>query len=246
MGGGVAGVGVMHNDAMTSPLSRGASPSRVVRPVVAGFAALLVLTACSSGEGSEAGDDASSSAAAAYPAVPAGIELTEPGSELTLGEEAVVAWQPRADLTGALSLTPQSFERATMRAFSGWRLDDVSRGSTPYYVHVSVENVGESDLGNVAVPLYVVDGSDTLIQQSTFGSSFAPCPSTALPKRFPTGAKAELCLVYLTPARGVLEAASFRPTQAFDPITWTGEVTDAQPAAKDRPRRKRSGRAGRG
>ena len=34
----------------------------------------------------------------------------------------------------------------------------------------------------------------------------------------------DVCLVYLAPERGKLTAVSFRPTQEFDPITWTGKV----------------------
>ena len=33
------------------------------------------------------------------------------------------------------------------------------------------------------------------------------------------------CLVYLSPKHGDLTAVSFRPTQDFNPITWTGKVT---------------------
>lgn len=219
----------MHNDAMSSPLP--STRSRVARLAVSALATVLVLGACSGGD-DESDAEASSGETSAYPEVSKGVDLTDPGSKLDLGEKAVVAWEPRADTTGALALTPQSFERATMKAFSGWKLDEATLASTPYYVHVSVENVGETDLGGVPVPLYLVDGSNTLIQQSTFQSSFAPCASTALPAKFPTGASAELCLVYLAPAKGELEAASFRPTQAFDPITWTGEVTDAAPVKK--------------
>ncbi|WP_460801632.1 hypothetical protein [Nocardioides pacificus] len=231
---------------MTSPLPRGATPSRVVRLAAAGLAALLVLSACSDGDDESKADSSAeaSETVSAYPEAPEGVELTEPGSELTLGEPAVVAWEPRADTTGALSLTPQSFEKATMKAFAGWKLDETTKRSTPYYVHVSVENVGETDLGGVPVPLYIVDASDTLIQQSTFQSEFAPCSSTTLPEKFPAGATAEMCLVYLAPFRGVLQAASFRPTQAFDPITWIGDVTDAEAPAKGRKGAKKAGNQG--
>jgi hypothetical protein len=34
-------------------------------------------------------------------------------------------------------------------------------------------------------------------------------------------------MVYLSPGKAKLTAASFRPTEEFDPIIWTGEVTRA-------------------
>ena len=37
------------------------------------------------------------------------------------------------------------------------------------------------------------------------------------------------CLVYLSPKRGALESVSYRPSQEFNPITWTGTIT--KPAA---------------
>ena len=52
------------------------------------------------------------------------------------------------------------------------------RRRNPYFVHATVENVGDTDLGGRAVPLYIVDGRNTLIEASTFASTFKPCPSS--------------------------------------------------------------------
>jgi hypothetical protein len=43
------------------------------------------------------------------------------------------------------------------------------------------------------------------------------------------------CLVFLSPKKGDLTAVSFRPTQAFDPITWTGELQEPKPPKPDKP-----------
>ena len=42
----------------------------------------------------------------------------------------------------------------------------------------------------------------------------------------------DVCLVFLAPNKGDLTAVSFRPTQDYDPITWTGELEkpEAEPA----------------
>jgi hypothetical protein len=91
-------------------------------------------------------------------------------------------------------------------------------------VHATVENVGGTDLGGRGVPLYIVDGRNTLVEASDFASTFKPCPSKALPKKFENGDRTKVCLVYLSPRNGELTAVSFRPTEDFNPIIWTGKV----------------------
>ena len=51
-----------------------------------------------------------------------------------------------------------------------------------------------------------------------------------MPARFTSGAKESVCLVYFAPDHGTLTAISFRPTQDFDAITWTGPLTKPKPA----------------
>ena len=51
------------------------------------------------------------------------------------------------------------------------------------------------------------------------------------------GKKVKVCLVYLAPNKGDLTAVSFRPTQEFDPITWTGELKKPKPPKKDKKHR---------
>lgn len=176
-----------------------------------------------------------------YLSVPAGVELTAPGTALEVGDAAVVAWQPRQDLVGALRITVRRLERTTFkRSFAGWQLDGAVAEAAPYFVHVRVENVGETDLGRRAVPLYVVDGTNALVEYSTFEGTFEPCDSQGLPPSFGPGATVDRCLVYLAPRGGQLAAVSFRPTQEFDPITWSGRVHDlAEPARAKKGRRAR-------
>jgi hypothetical protein len=170
-----------------------------------------------------------------------GVELTEQGSALELGEPATVAWEPDQRTVGALEVVVRAVERAPMSVFGGWRLDDATRASAAYFVRARIDNVGESDLSGVQVPLYAVDGDDTLIQHSSFASRFRPCPSEPFPPRFRPGRSTEVCLVYLVPDKGDLTAVSFRPVQAFDPITWTGEETTYRAGAGERGSRGRGG-----
>ena len=161
-----------------------------------------------------------------YLPVPDGVDLTAQGSDLKVGDPATIAWEPRKKVVGALTIWVTRLERASLKALSAFRLDATQKRSAPYYVRATVGNVGKTDLAGVSVPLYLVDGRDTLIQATPFAATFTPCPSKALPSPFETGAKAEVCLVYLVPDRGTLQAVSFRPTQEYDPITWTGKLEE--------------------
>lgn len=218
--------------------------------LIAPVALSLLLVGC----GSDA-DDAStpsastSESAPASPtsgstvAVPADVTLTEPGTELGFGETATVVHEPDQKRGSVLALTVTGVRQARIKEFSAYTLDEQTLASTPYYVDVTVENVGESDLGGAAVPLWAVDERNQLVQASTFTARFEPCASTPLPAKFAPGEQVETCLVYLLADAGVLQAVSFRPTQEVEAITWTGEV---EPPAKQGKRGKKAKRRNRG
>ena len=60
-----------------------------------------------------------------YLPVPAGVELTTPGSQLTVGEHAVVAYEPRqgAGRRPRRSRSPGWRRRSFEQSFAGWKLD---------------------------------------------------------------------------------------------------------------------------
>ena len=196
----------------------------------------LLVAGCGGGDASAgASASASTSPSASQPTtdveVPDGVELTAAGTGLDLGQDAVVPYEPGgAGSDGSvLSLRVASVRTGTVKDLAAYQLDARTRRSTPYYVRWSAENVGTGDVGGAPVPLYAVDSDDSLVQPSSFTSSFTTCPSTPLPKKFGQGRKTSGCLVYLLPDRGKLTGVSFRPVQQVAPITWTGEV---QPVAK--------------
>lgn len=181
---------------------------------------------------SVSGSASASESAPAEPTlpVPAGVELSPQGSRFEVGQTATVAYQVKQDLVGVLDITVTRLEKTTLKkSFVGWDLDPAQRKSNPYFVRATVTNVGESDLGGRRVPLYIVDGTNTLVESTSFASAFTACEPGAFPAKFPPGKKAKVCLVYLAPDKGDLTAVSFRPTQEFDPITWTGELQAPEP-----------------
>ncbi|MGZ6826637.1 MAG: hypothetical protein ACXVGH_07575 [Mycobacteriales bacterium] len=224
---------------------------RRARLLVPAVAAALVLTGCngsaSTSSSSTSGSSSSSASASPYLPVPDGVSLTPQGSQLKVGDDAVVAYQLPQQKVGVLDITVDRLEKTTFKkSFQGWQLDAATRKTNPYFVRATVKNVGTQDLGGQDVPLYIVDGQNVLIPPTSFKSSFKPCPSTPFPKAFGTGDQAKVCLVYLAPDHGDLTAVSFRPSQAFNPITWTGELVapKATPSKKKKPRTGKSGKNG--
>ena len=219
---------------------------RALGSALTAAALVAALAGCSGGDdtsssGSSSSGDASASGSASakpYLPVPDGVTLTPQGTHLQVGDEAVVAYHPRQDVVGALDLTVTRLEKTTTkRTMAAWQLSPAQQASTPYFVHVKVTNVGDTDLGGRPVPLYVVNEDNLLLESTPFASSFQACPSTPFPAKFGPGASARMCLVYLAPDHGSLEAVSFRPEETFDPIIWTGDVTKYSPP-KPKPAKK--------
>ncbi len=212
----------MHNDRMI----------RVPALAAAALAGGLVLAGCSGSDEGQLPADESSDASVQGPAatgtpylpVPDGVALTEQGSQLEVGDHAVVAYEPRQDQVAVLDIAVSRLEKASIKDLAAWQLSDAQQASTPYYVRARVENAGDTDLGGRPVPLYVVNEDNVLLEPTPFASSFKPCPSTPLPDKFGPGDVARVCLVYLAPDHGDLVSVSFRPEETFNPITWTGEV----------------------
>jgi hypothetical protein len=205
----------------------------VARVVAASAAAALVLSSCG-GSGDE-GQAAQTPAASPTPSpsstvnVPASVELTEVGADLSFGDSATVIYEPSQKRGSVLELTVEKARQGRTEDFAGFVLDDYTRNATPYYVDVTVENVGESNVGGAAVPLWGVDGTNTLLPPATFTTRFSTCPSEKLPKKFGPGETFSTCLVYFAPDQGLMESVSFRPNQEFDPIEWTGQILAPKP-----------------
>lgn len=218
---------------------------RPVLPLVAvTAAAALTLAGCSSDAGTKnAGGGASTSASASSSPspsstvpVPDGTQLTDQGSKLSFGDTGTVIFEPSQGRGTVLQLTVKSVRQGTLADFKGFILDDsYKQKASYYYATVSVKNIGEGDVGGVGVPLWGVNSANTLLPAVNFTTSFKPCVTKSLPKSFPKGASLNTCLVYLSPDKGKLESVSYRPSQEFNPITWTGDIATPKPTPKKKP-----------
>ena len=208
-------------------------------------AALLatMLVACGGDDTSDSPKKSTEqSSAADYVKVPDGIELTEPGAELKLGDSAMIGWEPRNDTVAALELSVDRIERTTFdESFKGWQIDARTAAMTPYFVRATATNVSGQDLSAIHVLLWARDDAGTLVDVQRFQKRrFRPCPSGDLPKGFADGDKADLCFVYLMSAGHTLDAVVFPPPAGLDPVVWTGKVsTKVQPPKASKAKEKK-------
>jgi len=209
-------------------------PARPARLCALALTTALVLAACGNGadEAAEQPTPRVSPSPSSTVTVPESVSLTDVGAELSFGDTATVIYEPDQRRGAVLELTVDKAVQGSIRDLSAFVLDERARASTPYYVDVTVENVGDGDVGGAAVPLWGVDADNVLLPPATFTTTFPRCPSEPLPRRFGPATSFKTCLVFLAPERGTLQAVSFRPNQDFDPIEWTGEIATPAPAAK--------------
>jgi len=213
-------------------------------PVLAAVtaAALLAVAGCSNGGTASAGSTTSSAPSASAPTspsasstvkVPSGVTLTDQGSKLTFGKPATVIFEPVQHRGTVLQLTVDSVRQGTLADFKGFILDDAYKRNADYfYAQVRVKNVGTGQVGGAPVPLWGVNRANTLLPAVNFTTRFPTCPSRALPPRFGAGATMSTCLVYLSPDKGGLRSISYRPSQQYNPVTWTGTIAKPKPAQK--------------
>lgn len=201
------------------------------RSAPAAIALLLVVAGCGLGNDEEKGDatpstDPTPSVQATTGGVGDGDDETTPwGTALGYGEAARFEWSPKADLDGTVEVRVDAVERAKIQAFSGFKLDEAMRASTPYYARVSVTNLGETDLGGVELPLFLDNGTDVLYPPANITASFKPCPNRVLPESFGAGESAQLCLVFLAGEGTTLRAVALQTAESTDQIEWTGPLS---------------------
>ena len=191
-------------------------------PVLAtAVAAALVLGGCGTQQQEKVSVDPTVSLPTESVSAPPGVTLTEPGSELKLGEAATVGFAPNANRSTALRLRVRRIDQGRIGDLSRYDLDRAARASTPYYVKVGVANVGDGQIGRSAIPLWGLADDDTLIGASGFTTSFRKCPSGPLPRDFGKGASTRTCLMFLMPhgtqaGRGQLPAGDGRGSDRLE------------------------------
>jgi hypothetical protein len=196
--------------------------SRRVSKAVAAVALLAAVAGCSDDD-SGASDGANESPSATGPsvAVPAGVNLTDPGSTLDLGQPASVVYDAGRQRVSVLTVTVSKVVRGSIKPdFKNFVLGPSQRKSTPYYVTAMVRNAGPGKLGQAKVPLYGYDSTNTYFPASPIVGDLAVCPGGNLPGSFGPKATKRTCQVFLVGKGATLAAVELRPYEGFEPIRW--------------------------
>ena len=223
-------------------VTRSALPQRARTVFIAALVApALVLSACGADSDKKPTAKPSVDLPTGNVDVPDGVTLTKAGTALKFGETATVAYEPNTRRSSVLELTVLSVQTGRIADLAAYQLDDATKKARPYYARVRVKNVGTGDLSRAAIPLYAVDSSNALVLASSFNNTFPKCPSTPLPAGFTSGKTVGACLTYLIPPGKSLVQMSFRPLQAFEPITWKGTIQPpvAKPSKKPAKKKKK-------
>lgn len=161
-----------------------------------------------------------------------GVDLTAAGSKLAFGQAATVASAPRAGLKSPVSITVTSVKVVPVSLLARYGVAAMKPAVTPYFVSLNVKNLGKTDIGGTAIPLYLQDSKNGLINFSPINGKFPTCPSQPLPKKFGAGSSQSTCLIYLLPKGDAATLVSYRPVQSIEPITWSGSIGgQASPSA---------------
>ena len=178
----------------------------------------------------------SSSAAGNGGASTAG-KLTPPGTHLSLGQQAIVGWDPGD--TGRnvfkLELTVVSIEKGSIaKDFTNVQLNAKDKNSTPYYVTVKIKALSSNPPSNNDDPAIALNGIDDRGQQQgevTFFGHFARCDDPQAPRPFTAGKSFTACLTYLMPGGGSIKSMTWTQgphktndvTRYFEhPVVWGG------------------------
>ena len=158
--------------------------------------------------------------------VPPPAAVTPPGTKLSVGQTAQVAYHPAGAIGSAksskLKVTVQSFEKGSLSDFTGIQLDAAQKAGTPYYVKVHVVNLGPAaiDVDGSAAAIEGVDSTGSNQSSVTFIGSFPRCPDAASTTPIPAGKGYDDCMTFLIP--GGIKAISYNGTDAYidSPVTW--------------------------
>jgi hypothetical protein len=203
--------------------------------------AILFTGGCSEDEPEAAPTSATPTVSAPDVDVPMGVELTEPGAELPLGEPASAVFQAGRNRVSTIEVRVIRVVKGSMeRDFTNFGLTAKQLEQEPYYVDVKLTNTGPNPLGGAASPMWALDSGNTYFPATTLVGHLPACQGGPLPKPFGTGDSVSTCLVFLARAGTTVEEIQLRPYEGFEPVVWV--VPQAvEVAAQRRERREQAG-----
>lgn len=153
--------------------------------------------------------------------VPKGIQLTESGSTLPIGEPSTVVYQIEQRAASAVTITVTKVVKGDLENdFKFFNLPPEVQDALPLYVHLHVRNEGPSGLGGVALPVLLRTSAKSVLPPNDLVGDFRPCPKAALPTSFLAGSRADVCLVFLVPKGQTARTIDIQPGDAPDAIHY--------------------------
>jgi hypothetical protein len=217
------------------PVPTPAIPANRLFRVIAVILLSLSIGAAAAGCGGDGGADDSasplpSSSIPGIQSLPAAAAT--PGTKLTQNTSAKVLFVRNHKRKGLISLAIDSVRTGSTGDLANFILDRQAKSSTPYYVDVTVTNVGGGHVGGAPVPLYGVNGHNTLLPPADLMGSFKSCQTDRIPRRLARGRAFSTCLMFLSPRHGKLTAVEFHYASGAEPVTWVVHPESAKPKKK--------------
>jgi hypothetical protein len=146
---------------------------------------------------------------------------TVAGTELKIGDPAVVPFDPSTENTSQIKLVVSKVDKGKISDLDAFDLNEAAQKSTVYYVHTLVKNLGPEPLSGKQVKLYGKVSDDVVVPPVILESTFSACDDQPLPKKFKEGKVAKGCEVMLAPKHGKISEVQWRPSDNSLPISWT-------------------------
>lgn len=148
-------------------------------------------------------------------------DVTAPGTELKVGDRAVLPFEYTSEKKGTIAVTVTAIEEGTeadMAAFG-----EKAKGMTPYFIKMKVENVDGADLSYSSLKLDGVLEGGTGTGVVLIGDIPGKCDNESAPTEFKTkGASYETCSLTATDGKPVTAAAYNEGDEYSDgPVVWT-------------------------
>jgi hypothetical protein len=160
-------------------------------------------------------------------ASPSSAGAAAPGTKLAVGQAATVVFHPPSvtdkSKDSTLKLAISAMKKGTLNDFNGIKLDASEKAGTPFYVHVSLTNLGPHpvDVNAASAAIEGVDSTGNTQQSVTFIGDFPPCPDNGTTTPLPPGKTFTSCLTYLVP--GGIGKVAYLGTDDYinSPVTWS-------------------------
>lgn len=154
-------------------------------------------------------------------------ELTPQGTELALGDKAVVPFRASGE-TGLVGVTITKIDKGAAAELAPLELGARADGYVPFYIRITVSNESGTDFGGsslVSLKGLLADGTEAGGVYSV-PSSFTPCAKGSAGDDFATvGATYETCTLALAPDPAVVTGVEYS-VDAYDEAAPEGAKAD--------------------